>query len=204
MPRQATMPIPEDKLEAFYLALWDLAYSGRIRTANVQFGDGRMTYRRHGLVCLWLTMLAGRFSDVRSLRVTDLYTDAVYLNRSKGGRRGMVTVGKPLVELTIAWRTWFVSSYLRCDSELLFPSCKGTELSTDVFNRDVARPLGHAFGFRLSSHCFRDTSCQLHYAQTQDVRAVQTALGHQAVSSTEHYLAKQQAAARQLMLPGSM
>jgi integrase len=204
VPRQATMPIPEEIREAFFLALWDLAYSGRIQTPQVKWGTGHMTYRRHGLVCLWLTMMAGRFSDVRSLRVTDLYTDAVYLARSKHGRRGMVTVGRPLVELTIAWRTWFVSSFLRCDTDLLFPSCKATALSTDVFNRDVAGPLGRAFGFRLSSHCFRDTSCQLHYAQTQNIRAVQAALGHQAVSSTEHYLAKQQAAARQLLIPGSM
>lgn len=204
MPRQATMPIPEDLREPFFLALWDLAYSGRIQLASIRWGDGGMTYRRHGLVCLWLTMMAGRFSDLRSLRITDLYTDAIYLSRSKNGRRGMVTVGRPLVELTIAWRTWFVASCLQSDSDLLFPSCNGTALSCDVFNRDVAGPLGRAFGFRLSSHCFRDTSCQLHYAQTQNIRAVQAALGHRAVSSTEHYLAKQQAASRQLLLPGSV
>lgn len=201
--RRATMPIPESIREPLYIGAWDLALTGFMRTPEGQWGTGSRIDQRHGLVILWMTALALRFSELQRLRVKDLGPDAIYVVRSKGGRSAFQSVASRLITITTEWRAWFLASHLRTDPVPLLPSINGGMLDCNVFNRDVCMPIGQAFGFPLSSHCFRDSACQMAYLQTASVRSVQALLGHQSVKTTEHYLAKQRTAAFQLQLPGA-
>ena len=225
--RSATRPIPEDLRRQFYLAVWDLAWSGHFyRHKPLQsnaflsrFGSGSIIARRHGLTILWLTALAGRFNELAKLLVADVDGESVSLARSKGGSAHTVTVDRELLQCTAAWhgrvgaiaagecrasyrvREW-AKAMLAAPN--LLPSSTGSGLNVNVFNRDVAGPLGSLFGIKLSSHCFRDTACQEAMRLVKrdahlDVRAVQAFLGHSSVRTTEYYLRKQQT--EQICLP---
>ena len=73
--RTATRPVPENVRSQFYLAVWDLAWSGhfyrhRPEQCNAfldRFGSGSILARRHGLTILWLTAMAGRFGELARL-----------------------------------------------------------------------------------------------------------------------------------------
>jgi integrase len=194
------MPVPAAIWEQVFFGVLDLACFGRIVTPRGSFGDGGLVARRHGLAIRWMIACALRFSELRRLSVSDLSHDAVYVHRSKRGRSGMVSVGADLVTDTLRWRGLLFGGG-KGPSELL-PSQRGTPLDNNAFNRDVCKPLGFLYGFALSSHCWRDTACQLAYVQTSSIRSVQTLLGHRSVQTTEIYLAKQQAQSFRLSLPG--
>ena len=197
------MPIPESLREDLYTGVWDLALSGTMHAQRGSFGDGTLLSMRHGLVILWMTACALRFSELRRLEYRDLGPDSIYVTRSKRGKSGMVSVVPKLIAATLAWRSWYVASTVANEPSELLTSLRGGPLNVNVFNRDVCRPLGELFGFRLSSHCFRDSACQYAYAQTSSIRSVQALMGHSSVKTTEHYLRKQQAASFQLLLPGA-
>lgn len=218
MTRKATRPIPPETRSAFYLAVWDLAWMGHFYRQTpgdsdaflTRFGSGSIVARRHGLTILWLTAIAGRFNELASLRAKDVDSRCVQLQRSKGGASHGLTVDADLVQCTTAWHNRVgqvamaegrsrEAQWCRTmrDSEYLLPSVRGGRLSCDVFNRDVAGPLGQLFGCRLSSHCFRDTACQQAMEDVRrdaslDVRSVQAFMGHKSVRTTEVYLRKQQ------------
>jgi integrase len=197
--RRETEPIPVEIVDAFYLAVWDLAFSGRLVRNGDAFGRGNHTSQRHGLAILWCTACAMRFSELRRLRAADIATagSSAYVTRSKRGASGSVPVDPDLVNLTMQWRSKRVHVM---ESRWLLSSRNGGQLDCDVFNRDVCDPLGALFGCRLSSHCFRDTACQMAMSQAGSVRIVQRLMGHKQARTTEHYLAKQKAASFRLGL----
>jgi integrase len=226
--RKATKPIPPEIRGAFYLAVWDLAYSGHFYRQTPgdsdsflnRFGSGSIVARRHGLTILWLTAMAGRFNELAGLHACDVDGHSVDVTRSKKGRQHSVAISNDLIACTGAWhrrvgqmattkqasreRTWCKAMLI---SQYLLPSVNGGQLNCDVFNRDVARPLGDLFEIHLTSHCFRDTACQQAMAKvrqdpTLDVRAVQSLMGHKSITTTQHYLRKQQHAQLCLELGG--
>jgi integrase len=215
--RSATRPIPAALRETFYLSVWDLAWSGHFYRhvpdgANQflqRFGSGSLIARRHGLTILWLTALAGRFNELASLLVHDVSGDTVELRRSKRGAVHVIRIDPELLEATKAWHARLMCRHTRlmtdgrasfeamANSPYLLPSITGSRLNVNVFNRDVAGPLGRLFGCKLSSHSFRDTACQEAMQLVKgdanlDVRAVQALMGHRSIRTTEIYLRKQQ------------
>lgn len=217
--RAATRPIPPELRSPIYLAAWDLAWCGhfyRVQPENcdpfiARFGAGSLIARRHGLTILWLTALAGRFNELANLRLSDIDGNTVQLQRSKRGAAHPIAVDPQLVQCTAAWHNRIgaeqrktYTAQLMHRSPYLLPSNRGGRLNVNVFNRDVAGPLGALFGLRLSSHCFRDTACQeamrlVKADANLDVRAVQALMGHRSARTTEIYLRKQEAA--QLCIP---
>ncbi len=199
MPRRASKPIPERVLNEFYLAVWDLAWSGKCyrsvppsefdagKPFFQQFGIGSNVSRRHGLVVLWSTACALRFSELRRLRVIDVDTQActVFVSRAKGSNDETLRVEPMLIECTIAWHR-----RVQIKSHLLLPNEHGKPLNNKVFNRDVAKPLGSMFGIEISHHSFRDTACGIGFANGNDARAVQRFLGHKSAKTTEIYAKK--------------
>ncbi len=217
MTRRPTLPIPDHVRERFYSAAWDLAWSGHLcvggeRQLFERFGSGSIIARRHGLQILWLTAMAGRFNELANLTAGDVDTAAnvVCVARSKGGAKHEIAVDPALVWCTRSWhgrvareaaattpRSYRQRSWAQAiaGSKYLLPSSRGEKINVNVFNRDVAGPLGQLFGLRLSSHCFRDTACQRAMAAVNedaklDVRAVQALMGHRSLRTTEHYLRK--------------
>jgi integrase len=225
--RSATRPVPESVRGQFYLCVWDLAWSGhfyRFRPEQAgsfldRFGSGSILARRHGLTVLWLTAMAGRFNELASLQARDVDGPSVTVHRSKRGAQHVITIDDELLQCTRAWHgrvaaiaAGSIQSTRRTrlwaraivDSPYLLPANNGQRINVNVFNRDVMGPLGDLFGFRLSSHCCRDTACQeamrlVSRDSRLDSRAVQQLLGHKSVRTTERYLAKQQS--DQLCLP---
>lgn len=225
--RSATRPVPESVRSQFYLAVWDLAWSGHFYRHRPELGDafldrfgtGSILARRHGLTILWLTAMAGRFNELAGLQARDVDGQTVTVHRSKGGAQHVITVDGELLQCTAAWhnrvnaimagrhkasrrvRKWAEAIV---NSPYLLPANNGRQINVNVFNRDVMGPLGQLFGFKLSSHCCRDTACQEAMRMVKrdaslDSRAVQTLLGHKSIRTTEQYLAKQQS--EQLCLP---
>ncbi|GAB5402830.1 MAG: hypothetical protein Aurels2KO_10610 [Aureliella sp.] len=228
MGRKATRPIPPEIRSAFYLAAWDLAWSGHFYRQTPgdadsflnRFGSGSIVARRHGLTILWLTAIAGRFNELANLHACDVDGHSAGVQRSKRGQRHSIAITAELIECTGAWhrrvgqiatgkqpsreRRWCKQMLV---SQYLLPSAHGGRLNCDVFNRDVATPLGKVFGIHLTSHCFRDTACQQAMAKVRsdpslDVRAVQSLMGHKSITTTQHYLRKQQHAQLCLGLGG--
>lgn len=228
--RAATRPIPEELRRPFYLAAWDLAWSGHFyrhvpHEADQflqRFGSGSLVARRHGLTILWLTAMAGRFNELARLRLTDVdaMAHAVTVKRSKRGATHAICVDRELVECTAAWHRRLASEAAVAEvrkttrikwaeamagSLYLLPNVSGDRINVNVFNRDVAGPLGQLFGLRLSSHCFRDTACQEAMKAVKrdaqlDVRAVQALMGHRSARTTEIYLRKQESNQLRLQL----
>lgn len=201
--RHATTPIPADQVEPFYAAVWELAMCG---TCSIEgrhweplWNRSRWMVRRHALSVLWLTACAMRFSELRRLRSTDVSLGAAsaWVSRSKGGESGSVEIARTLITLTFVWREKQSAVFA---SPWLMPTRTGNQMDNDSFNRDACGLLGRLFGLRLSSHCFRDTACQLAMSQSGELRVVQRLLGHRSARTTEHYLRKQQARAFQLRL----
>lgn len=217
--RRATRPIPPELRSPIYLAVWDLAWAGhfyRVRPANSdpfleRFGAGSLVARRHGLTILWLTALAGRFNELASLRLSDIDGDVVTLQRSKRGAIHPIVVDAELIQCTAVWHQRLGIAAARSKnaqrmhvSPYMLPSSRGGRINVNVFNRDVAGPLGELWGLRLSSHCFRDTACQeamrlVKADANLDVRAVQALMGHRSARTTEIYLRKQES--KQLCIP---
>lgn len=219
--RQATRPIPEDQRRAFYLCAWDLAWCGHFYTQKpagadqflARFGSGSIIARRQGLTILWLTAMAGRFNELARMYVRDVDGYSVSVYRSKGSEDHSVAINPDLIECTTAWHSRvsaiatdkYATGRMKrwCQamdaSPYLLPSINGERMNIDVFNRDVCGPMGELFGCKLSSHCFRDTSCQETMRLTNDVRSVQKIMGHRSVATTEHYLRKQEQ--QQFFLP---
>lgn len=204
MVRRPTAPIPTHLVEAFYQVCWDIAADGHYVSQWPQLrpaADGAFRHiaRRHALACLWLTACALRFSELRRLRVCDVSAAgySAYISRSKGGLSGQVELSRRLVALTFDWRE---SSSVEFHSEWLIPTRTGRQLSINSFNRDSCGLFRSIFGIPLTSHCFRDTACQMAIVQGADVRVVQRLLGHRSAITTEHYLRKQNARAFQLGL----
>ncbi|MGB7323504.1 MAG: site-specific integrase [Rubripirellula sp.] len=209
--RRATAPIPLDLVKPFYEAAWSLAASGWCTAQDGHKIDWRSasgrrewTKRRHALSVLWLTSCALRFSEFRRLRVADvsLGSASTWVSRSKGGDSGAVDVARALITLTFDWRSQRTPAFV---SPWLLPTRTGNRLDNDSFNRDACGMFGRMFGIRLSSHCFRDTACQMAMRQSGELRVVQRLLGHRSARTTEHYLRKQQARSFQLSLyePGN-
>lgn len=206
MPRRPTLPIPETLVRPFYETVWSLASVGYC--ANV-LGDridwrsttGKRAWRRrgHALAVLWLTACAMRFSEFRQLRASDvsLGSASIWVQRSKGGESGDVDIARTLITLTFDWRSHRTAVF---ESPWLMPTRTGSQLDNNSFNRDACGMFARMFGIRLSSHCFRDTACQMAMGQSGQLRVVQRLLGHQSARTTEHYLAKQRARAFQLAL----
>lgn len=225
--RSATRPIPPAVREPFFLAMWDLAWSGHFYRHVPEggdeflrrFGSGSIIARRHGLTVLWLTAMAGRFCELARAHVVDVDNHSIRIARAKRGADHAIAIDPALIACTAAWyqriaiaasdphdqtyrvRRWAVKIH---NSQYLLPSASGKQMNVNVFNRDVAGPLGCLFGIRLSSHCFRDTACQQAMAAVKadanlDVRAVQRIMGHRSLRTTEHYIAKQEG--EQLQLP---
>ncbi|TWU66476.1 tyrosine-type recombinase/integrase [Crateriforma conspicua] len=207
MGRRPTVPIPPGMQEEFYDCLWHVAACGGWRSAdgrrevrNLEKRTAkRWMRRRHALVCLWLTALAARFSEVRRLRMSDiaLGSGSAFVHRSKGGASGDVELSRELIHLTLDWRSHRTEVF---NSPYVLPSRTGGALDVDSFNRDAAKFFGELFGIRLSSHCFRDTACQMAMDQSGKVRVVQSLMGHRSARTTEHYLAKLRVKAFQLSL----
>lgn len=206
MGRRPTSPIPEHLVEQFYGLVWDCAsrcqFTHPLTGKDVDFGgwSNAMTLRRHAISVLWLTSCALRFSELRRLKAADVSQAgySAYITRSKGGLSGQVEVAKALVAITFNWRS--LDSRL-LNSEWLIPSRTGKQLNNNGFNRDACGFFGELFpGVPLTSHCFRDTACQLAMSQAGQVRIVQRLMGHRRATTTEGYLAKQEANSFQLRL----
>ncbi len=204
MSRKATQPIPEAIREQFYLAAWDLAYTGYLYRAGYTIAlcknsRGLHTKRRHGLVVLWLTAIAGRFSELRRLKVADVSRadHSIFVKRSKRGLSGRVTVDPDLLTLTLKWRSLRAGTLT---TEWLLPNQCGNQLDINAFNRDVCNRFGAMFDIPLSSHCFRDTACQDAMRQSQSIQATQRLLGHSSARTTDIYVAKLEGERIQLSL----
>ncbi len=207
--RSKTKPIPEHLRERFYAMAWEVAVDG-CYTDN--YGYRRpltkfpYTSRRHALVVLWLTACALRISELRQLRVDDICTAgySAYIRRSKGGLSGNLILSRRLIELTFTWRE---ENTRVLTSPFLIPTRTGQPLSgstkKDNANRDALKPFAIALGMaKLTTHCFRDTACQMALVQGAEMKVVQTLMGHKSLGTTEIYAAKQQARSFQLALPG--
>ena len=203
MGRRATKPIPDHLVGRFFDAVWMLAIEGRYVDAegvNHRYGRNAFMRRRHALCVLWMTQCALRFSELQRLRIDDVSATgcSAWVQRSKGGKSGDVDVSAALIELTSRWRS--TGSQSLNHSPWLIPSNSGTQLDNNAFNRDCCGYFQRIFGVRLTSHCFRDTACQLAYRQSGQVQIVQRLLGHRSAQTTEHYLAKQRAESFRLEL----
>lgn len=200
--RRATAPIPPHLVERFYQVAWDIAADGEYVDEWPQLRKaGRIHMaRRHALCCLWLTACALRFSELRRLKVSDVSASgySVFITRSKGGLSGQVELSSKLIGMTFDWRG---RRTIELNSEWLIPTRTGQQLSINAFNRDACGMMRSIFGIPLTSHCFRDTACQMAIVQGADIRVVQRLLGHQSAITTEHYLRKQEVNAFQLALP---
>lgn len=222
---KATLPIPVALREEFYLAMWELAIYGYFYSSKPsggqafldRFGTGSLMARRHGLTILWLTAVAGRFNELASMRLTDVDGCNVKVYRSKGGKPHSLAVDQELIHCTKAWHARVGQQVLQKNSPreqarleamhrsaLLLPSVNGGQMNINVFNRDVAGPLGALFGCKLSSHCFRSTACQLAARLVKenpslDSHFVKSIMGHSSIQTTEIYLRKQES--EQLPLP---
>lgn len=225
---KATLPVPVGLREEFYLAMWELAIYGYFVKSIPpgapaffgRFGCGSLIARRHGLTILWLTAMAGRFNELAKLRLADVDGCNVQVHRSKGSKSHSIAIDADLIECTKAWHQRIGQQVVRNNSPreqarldamhrspLLLPSATGGRLNINVFNRDVAGPLGFLFGCKLSSHCFRATACQLAMQLVKqdaslDLRFVQSILGHASIRSTEIYIQKQQQQQMPLPLSG--
>lgn len=205
MPRRPTAPIPEHLLEPFYAAAWSIAADGRFVAPSGEcftvraIGHSRYMGRRHALAVLWMTACALRFSELRRIRMADVSAAgfSAFITRSKNGLSGHVDVARGLVALTLQWRS---ESSIEFHSEWLLPSQVGTQLDVNAFNRDACGMFRELFAIPLTSHCFRDTACQMAMAQSGSVRVVQRLMGHRSARTTEHYLSKRSAEAFQLRL----
>ena len=206
MGRRATSPIPSHLVKQFYGVAWDAAiacrYTHPVTGVDIDFSSwpNMMTLRRHAIAVLWLTACAMRFSELRRLRAADVSTAgySAYVLRSKGGKSGQVQVAKALVSTTFVWRS--LDSRL-FHSEWLIPSRTGGQLNNNAFNRDACGFFAELFtGVPLSSHCFRDTACQMAMEQAGKVRVVQKLMGHRRATTTEGYIAKSVADNIQLRL----
>ncbi|QDT07969.1 site-specific tyrosine recombinase XerC [Rubripirellula lacrimiformis] len=210
--RRATAPIPLDLVKPFYEVVWSIAARGWClaqdgHKIDWQSASGRRqwTKRRHALSVLWMTSCALRFSEFRRLRVSDvsLGSASTWVSRSKGGDSGAVDVARALITLTFDWRSQRTPAFV---SPWLLPTRTGSRMDNNSFNRDACGMFSDMFGIRLSSHCFRDTACQMAMRQSGELRVVQRLLGHRSARTTEHYLRKQQARSFQLSLyePGQL
>ncbi len=201
MTRRPTAPIPEHLVERFFQVAWDLAADAKYvdQWPELRQAGHVHTVRRHAIACLWLTACGLRFSELRRLKVCDVSEAgySAFITRSKGGLSGQVDLSKRLVSLTFNWRG---DRAVVLNSQWLIPSRTGNQLSINAFNRDACGVFRKIFGIPLTSHCFRDTACQLAIVQGASVRVVQRLLGHRSAITTEHYLKKQQAQAFQLGL----
>ena len=206
MPRRPTLPIPETLVRPFYETVWSLASVGYSSGPSGSFVDwrsatGKRAWQRrgHSLAVLWLTAGAMRFSELRRIRKADVSfgSSSVWVQRSKGGASDDVDVDRVLITLTFDWRLQRPDVFA---SPWLVPTRTGGQLDNNSFNRDACGMFARMFGIRLSSHCFRDTACQMAMGQCGQLRVVQRLLGHKSARTTEHYLAKQRARAFQLAL----
>lgn len=199
--RRPTAPIPSHLVERFYQVAWDIAADGTYcdQWPELRAAGRRFTVRRHALACLWLTACAMRFSELARLRAHDVSEAgySAFITRSKGGLSGQVELSRRLVALTFEWRSERSNEF---SSEWLLSSRTGNRLSINTFNRDACGMFRGIFGIPLTSHCFRDTACQMAIVQGASVRVVQRLLGHKSAITTEHYLRKQQADSFQLRL----
>lgn len=200
--RRPTAPIPKHLVERFFQVAWDIAADGNYFDPGRQRARlaGRPHFvRRHAIACLWLTACAMRFSELARLKAHDVSRAgySAFIMRSKGGLSGQVELSKRLVSLTFEWRNCGTAEF---ESEWLIPSSTGKKLSINAFNRDACGMFRSIFPIALTSHCFRDTACQLAIVQGANVRTVQRLLGHRSAITTEHYLRKQQIEAFQLRL----
>lgn len=200
--RRPTAPIPAHLIERFFATAWSLAADGSFVTEKgevIGYSNRMHTVRRHAIACLWLTACAMRFSELRRLKAHDVSAAgySAYILRSKGGLSGQVELSQRLVSMTFDWRSVRGVEFA---SEWLIPSRTGNQLSINTFNRDACGIFRNIFGIPLTSHCFRDTACQMAIVQGASVRVVQRLLGHRSAITTEHYLRKQQVDAFQLRL----
>lgn len=199
--RRPTAPIPKHLIERFYQVAWDLAADGQYVDKWPELRTpGRVhTVRRHALAALWLTACAMRFSELKRLKAHDVSAAgfSAFIVRSKGGLSGQVELSRRLVSLTFEWRSTRTAEF---ESEWLIPSRTGNQLSINTFNRDACGLFRGIFGIPLTSHCFRDTACQMALVQGASVRVAQRLLGHRSAITTEHYISKQQVDSFQLRL----
>lgn len=189
--RRPTAPIPPHLVERFFGVAWAIA-DGSVAEAypEIKVTGSEHLARRHALACLWLAACAMRFSELRRLRAADvsLTGGTAFIQRSKHGRSGHQKLSRRLVSLTFAWRD--EQPAVR-KSVWLIPSATGQQLSANAFNRDACGMFREILGIKLSSHCFRDTACQLALKQGASIRKVQRLLGHKSADTTEIYIRKQ-------------
>jgi integrase len=119
MARRATDPIPVSIRESFFACMWSVAADGKYVGDRFSIGDGLSGHRvwmlrRHAIVCLWLTALAARFSELRRLLMQDVSIGAgsAFVTRSKRGKHASVRVSPELIDVTLNWRAQNAKSKL--------------------------------------------------------------------------------------------
>lgn len=189
--RRPTAPIPPHLVERFFGIAWAIADGSAAEAyPDIKITGSEHLARRHAIACLWLAACAMRFSELRRLRTDDvsLAGGTAYIQRSKHGRSGHQKLSRRLLAITFAWRDEHAEI---CRSVWLIPSATGHQLSANAFNRDACGMFKDILGIELSSHCFRDTACQLALQQGASIRKVQRLLGHKSARTTEIYIGKQ-------------
>ena len=125
-----------------------------------------------------------RASEVLNLtwQDVDLQTGKLVVRRGKGDKDRQVWVNESVLELMRAWRE------RSPHSRYCFPTLKGTRIY-DAALREMVKRRGVKAGItkNVHPHMLRHTYATELYRETKDIRLVQKALGHAALSTTMIY-----------------
>jgi integrase/recombinase XerD len=151
---------------------------------------GRATGLRNRAMLELLYAAGLRVSELCQIEISDLNGDlGVVRVMGKGGKQRLVPFGETALEAVNAWLAKGRFSLLRGRaSQYLFVTARGTRLTRQGFWKALAQCGKKAGIFRpLSPHVLRHSFATHLLEGGADLRAVQTMLGHEDISTTEIY-----------------
>ena len=173
-----------------------------LRTARHGGGGGNWRGVRLWVVIELLYGSGLRISELVTLRLTQIQNDCdVILITGKGERERLVPIGRPARQALARWLDVRPLSLApKSENPWLFPSRAGhvTRHRVGQLLKDLAREAG-LDPARLSPHVLRHAFATHLLENGADLRAVQTMLGHEDISTTQIYTHVLQARLQGLM-----